>query len=97
LQAISDDNVDGQEQIRVVNGPLGRCTDDLITVMRLLSSHRMWDLDATIPKQPWDESIVASSQKLKIAVFTDDGFWKVSPAIERCVTEAAQGMLPANV
>lgn len=51
-------NADGQNGVRVCSGPLGRCVEDLATVMRAWLSSRspMWEADPTVPRLLWDEA-----------------------------------------
>ena len=84
----------GMEAIISQAGPLARRVEDLALAMRALcdsSADQKW---TTTPPIPWNDA--AASQidlrGMRVACWTDDGYFPASPAIVRAVREAATAL-----
>jgi fatty acid amide hydrolase len=83
----------GNSGIPLVPGMLSRNVRDLDLSMRLLSEPDAQGTDSTIPPVPvWGAYESVRIEGLRIAMYTDDGYFRPSPAIRRAVEEAAQAM-----
>lgn len=81
---------DGQTIIRSTAGPLARCVDDLILVMKTFLQEMMWLEDPALARQPWREERFQEKKKLTIGYIIDDHWFPPAPACRRAVEEAAQ-------
>lgn len=80
----------GETNIRATVGPLGRCTDDLVLVMRSFLQDTMWFNDPELSRQPWREERFQDKKRLTIGFFTNDNWFSPAPACVRAVNEAAE-------
>ena len=80
----------GETNIRSTVGPLGRCTDDLVLVMRSFLQDNMWLNDPQLCRQPWREERFQDKKRLTIGFFTSDNWFPPAPACVRAVNEAAE-------
>lgn len=80
----------GQEVIVPQPGPMARSVADLELAMKVLAAPGGELIDPSIPPVPWHDPADVSVSALRIAVYTDDGYFQASPAIRRVVEEAAQ-------
>ena len=89
---------DGQNAIRGVAGPLGRCVEDLATVMRCWwgdDNAGMRGVDPFAPKQGFcNDSVDIAS--LRVGVFYDDGWFEAAPSCVRAVKEAEEALRDAG-
>lgn len=79
----------GETNIRATIGPLARCTDDLVLVMRALLQENMWFNDPEIARQPWRDERFKDKKRLTIGFYTNDQWFPPAPACIRAVNEAA--------
>lgn len=82
----------GETNIRPTAGPLARCTDDLVLVMRALLRETMWLNDPALARQPWREERFTEQKRLTIGYYTDDQWFAPAPACIRAVNEAAEAL-----
>jgi len=78
----------GETNIRATAGPLARCTDDLVLVMRSLLQETMWCDDPQLVKQPWKDERFKDKKRLTIGFYTNDNWFPPAPACIRAVNEA---------
>ncbi len=80
----------GESNIRATIGPLARCTDDLVLVMRSFLQENMWSNDPQLARQPWREELFKDKKRLTIGFYTNDNWFSPAPACIRAVNEAAE-------
>ena len=73
-------------------GPMARCVADLALAMEVLAAPGGDRIDPSIPPVPWCSPDDVSVNKLRIAYYTDDGYFTASPAIRRVVEDAATAL-----
>lgn len=73
-------------------GPLSRSVADLTLAMSILAAPGLERIDPSLPPVPWRNPAEVSVNSLRIAMYTDDGYFKASPAIRRVVKEAANAL-----
>jgi fatty acid amide hydrolase len=71
-------------------GPLARSVADLTLAMSVLTAPGV--ADYSVPPVPWRDPADVSVRGLRVAMYTDDGFFAASPAIRRAVKEAAEAL-----
>jgi Asp-tRNA(Asn)/Glu-tRNA(Gln) amidotransferase A subunit family amidase len=86
----------GQQTIIPQAGPLARSVADLTLAMSVLAAPGLDRIDPSIPPMPWRNPADLSVPGLRIAMYTDDGYFKASPAIRRVVEEAANALRAAG-
>lgn len=84
----------GQEHIASTCGPLGRCVEDLLLVLRdIYLTPAVWDADPTVPPVPFDAAAYApadpAAAPLRVGVLATSDFFEAAPANQRAVREAA--------
>lgn len=82
----------GETNIRATAGPMARCADDLVLVMRALLQETMWFEDPDLARQPWREDRYQEKKRLTIGYYTDDQWFKPAPACIRAVNEAVDAL-----
>jgi Asp-tRNA(Asn)/Glu-tRNA(Gln) amidotransferase A subunit family amidase len=82
-------NFGGETNIGGTVGPLARCTDDLVLVMRSWLKPKMWHNDPAIAGQPWREERYTESKKFTIGYYINDNYMPAAPSCIRAVEEAA--------
>jgi fatty acid amide hydrolase len=85
----------GQEALLVQPGPLARCVADIVCAMSVLTTPiqgQQIGSDPAVPPVPWDRAMSDDVRGLRIAMYTDDGFFSASPSIRRGVREAADAL-----
>ncbi|CAF3415381.1 unnamed protein product [Rotaria socialis] len=82
----------GQLNIRATAGPLARCTDDLVLVMRSFLQENMWHNDPELIRQPWRNERFIDKKRLTIGFYTNDTWFPAAPACIRAVNEAAEAL-----
>lgn len=80
------------EGIPAQPGPLARNVADLNLAMGVLAAPGIESVDYSVPPVPWRDPADVSVRSLRIAMYTDDGFFVASPAIRRAVKEAAEAL-----
>ncbi|HLW03386.1 MAG TPA: amidase [Ktedonobacterales bacterium] len=84
--------ITGQEAIVSQQGAMARSVADVALGLRLLSAPGQEVFDPTIPPVQWREPEKVDVGKVRIAMYTDDGFITASPAIRRATREAADAL-----
>lgn len=95
---------DGQTTIPSACGPMGRCVDDLVLMMRAWgcggggSGDGMRREDARYAGRPFDMGVYAppAPRRLRIGVMHSDGFFTPARAVTRAVEEAADALRAAG-
>jgi fatty acid amide hydrolase len=82
----------GQETVQVQPGPIARSVADIALAMDLLAAPGQQKIDPTIAPVTWNSSYDGPLNGLKIAMYTDDGFFPAAPAVRRAVREAAHAL-----
>jgi fatty acid amide hydrolase len=85
-------NEAGETNIRPTIGPLARCTDDLVLVMRSLLQENAWLNDPQLDRQPWRDERFKDQKRLTIGFYTNDNWFPPAPACIRAVNEAADAL-----
>lgn len=87
----------GQEVIIQQPGPMARSVSDLVLAMNVLTTPGEGErMDISIPPVRWRNASDVEVSALRIAVYSDDGYFKASPAIRRVVEEAADALHAAG-
>jgi fatty acid amide hydrolase len=82
----------GQEAVIPQPGPMARSVADLTLAMETLAAPGLEKIDPSIPPVPWPDPSAVDVSELRVALFTDDGYFEASPAIRRVVTEAGEAL-----
>ncbi len=82
----------GQEVFISQPGPIARAVNDLSLAMRILAQTSMGATADLVPPVPWTEPDTVDVAGLRVGVYTDNGYFPVSPSIRRVVGEAADGL-----
>jgi fatty acid amide hydrolase len=82
----------GQEVVVAQPGPMARTVADLALAMEVLAAPGLERIDPSIPPVPWRIPAGVLVKSLRVAVYSDDGYFKASPAIRRVVDEAADAL-----
>ena len=72
-------------------GPIGRCVDDLVLLMKTLWSDEVFDRDRLIPRIPFNESLFTETRPTVIAL-VDTSTWELPQCVKRALTEAAAAL-----
>jgi fatty acid amide hydrolase len=86
----------GQQGIVPQPGPMARSVADLELAMRILAAPGLERLDPSVPPMAWPFMDNVSVRGMRIAMYTNDGYFTASPAIRRVVTEAADALREAG-
>jgi fatty acid amide hydrolase len=76
----------GERAIVSQVGPLARTVDDVALALEILNGGRA---PAVEPPRPLGDPAAVDIARLRVAYYTDDGTFAVSPAVRRAVVEAA--------
>ncbi len=87
----------GQEAIRGQIGPMARRVDDLDLFLSAVSAERMADLDPSVPPLPYVPLSRVDVPRLRVGVYTDDGFLSPGVSVQRAVAEARAALEAAGV
>ncbi len=82
----------GLEAVLAQPGPLARSVDDLSLALSLLGAPGQEAFDSSIPPVPLREAGRELPMGLRVAMFTDNGFFSAAPALRRAVHEAAAAL-----
>jgi Asp-tRNA(Asn)/Glu-tRNA(Gln) amidotransferase A subunit family amidase len=82
-------NLEGMEAIVGQPGPMARSVADLALAMRVLAAPGLERIDPTVSPVPWCDPEQVELNGLRVAMWTDDGFFPSSPAVRRAILEAA--------
>lgn len=86
----------GQEAVRAQSGPLARVVGDLDLFFRAIDPLRASALDPRVPPLPYAPMSETDVSKLKIGVYTHDGFVTPSAACVRAVERSADALRAAG-
>ncbi|MGD2115278.1 MAG: amidase family protein [Acidobacteriota bacterium] len=79
----------GQRTILAVPGPMARRVEDLTLAMEVMLSGGPRSVDPPFPRVPLGDPGAVRIDRLRVAWFEDDGFFRPAPALRRAVREAA--------
>lgn len=82
----------GQEAIVPQTGPIARTVTDLALAMEVLSTSALRAMDPAEPPVPWKNPASVSLDRMRVAMYTDDEFFRPAPSIKRAVREAAAAL-----
>lgn len=82
----------GQEGILAQSGPMARTVADLTLAMNVLAAPRPDETDPAIPPVLWRDPAEIAVKDLRVAFYTDDGYFPASPALRRAVREAVDAL-----
>jgi fatty acid amide hydrolase len=82
----------GQEAVLAQPGPLARTVADLALAFDVLSAEGQDAVDPAVPHVARRDPSEVSLEKLRVAVFTDNGFMSAAPALRRATLEAAEAL-----
>lgn len=82
----------GQEGILAQCGPMARTVADLALAMNVLAAPGLDGIDAAIPPVIWRDPANVTVKGLRVAFYTDDGYFPAAPALRRAVQEAAEAL-----
>jgi Asp-tRNA(Asn)/Glu-tRNA(Gln) amidotransferase A subunit family amidase len=82
----------GQEAILSQPGPLARRVEDLELAMSVLAALGQEKFDFSIPAVAWPDPKLVDVSKLRVAFYTDDGFFPAAPGVRRAVEVAAEAL-----
>jgi fatty acid amide hydrolase len=80
----------GQEVIIPQPGPIARSVEDLKLMMKVLADPPMERTPDLVPPVPWPDPDEVSVKGLRVAYYTNNGVYPVSPAIRRAVQESVE-------
>ena len=72
--------------------------EDIVYLFRVLVDGEMWKDDGLMLRVPWrkEEFSAATSKKLRVGYYLDDGFVEAAPACQRAVLEAVAALEAAG-
>ena len=79
----------GQEVFIPQPGPIARFVVDLQLAMKLFAETSMVSTSDLVPPVPWADPVGTAVAGLRVGIYTDNGFFPVSPAVSRAVEDAA--------
>ena len=82
----------GQEVFIPQPGPIARTVADLQLAMRLFAETSMSTTSDLVAPVPWMDPAAIGIGGLRVGVYTDNGFFPVSPAVRRAVEDAADAL-----
>lgn len=85
-------NLHGMEAIKYQPGPLARRVEDLQLALSVFCDSGGETEPAEVPPVSLGDPAKVDVSKLRVAMFTDDGYFSPSPAIRRAVQEAAEAL-----
>ena len=78
-------------------GPMARSVADLALAMEVLAAPGQERFEPAIAPVPWPNWRTVSLRGLRVAMYTDDGYFQAAPAIRRVVLEAAEALRAQGV
>jgi len=82
----------GQEVFIPQPGPIARTVADLQLAMGLFAETSMHATADLVPPIPWADPAGVRIAGLRIGMYTDNGYFPVSPAVRRAVEDAAEAL-----
>lgn len=86
-----------ESAIKCSYGPIGRCVDDLVLVMKAWLCERQSQLDPTVVPLSFDDSVLTSNKRLKIGYFTHIEGFPVADCIQKAVQKCADSLTDCEV
>lgn len=83
---------DGQEAFIPQPGPIARSMGDVKLAMRLFAETSSCAAGGFVPPVPWSDPEAVDLSKLRVGMYTDNGFFAASPAIRRAVHDAGSAL-----
>lgn len=83
-------NLRGMETLQFQPGPLARRVEDLWLALRVLADPRGERLEDGVAPGKLPDPAHVVLEGMRVAMWTDDGYFRASPAIRRAVDEAAE-------
>jgi fatty acid amide hydrolase len=90
-------NFNGMEAVIGQPGPIARHVQDLNLCMQTLVDPGGDPHDANVVPLAWSDPRSVDISSLRVAMWTDDGFFSPAPAVRRAVLEAADALRAAGV
>jgi fatty acid amide hydrolase len=87
----------GLEAIMDQPGPLARHVEDLELAMSVLAAPGQEAFDYSIPPVVWPDPRRVDVARLRVAMYSDDGFFAASPSVRRAVDAAAEALRAEGV
>ena len=87
----------GMEAIIAQSGPMARTVADVALGMQIFAAPGQELLDPMIPPVPWQGPEGIDVRGMRVAMYTDDGFFPASPGVRRAVREAADALRAVGV
>eukprot|EP00939_MAST-03C_sp_MAST-3C-sp1_P002666 g2666.t1 len=85
-------NVSGQIGITSTAGPMARCVEDLVRVMKIWTCSDVVRSDPLVPPVPFRDEIVDGKKPLHIGYWTSDPYFPASEPCQRAVREAVEAL-----
>ena len=85
-------NLTGMEAILPQAGALARNVEDLCLALEVLTTLEPREVDLQMAPVPFGNPVHVDVAKLRIGVWSDDGYFSASPALRRAVNEAADAL-----
>lgn len=82
----------GQEAIIPQPGPIARSVADLQLAMRVFAETSMSPTGDLVPPVPWADPAGRQIAGMRIGMYTDNGYFSVSPSVRRAVEDAADAL-----
>lgn len=82
--------------LTATTGPIGRCTDDLVLLVKGLITPESRKLDPSSPYVEWNEGKFSDKKKLKIGFVTSEDFFGAAKPCRRAVLEAVAALRQAG-
>jgi fatty acid amide hydrolase len=79
---------DGQEAFIPQPGPIARSMGDIKLAMRLFAETSLSTTSDLVPPVPWPEPDAVNASKLRVGIYTDNGYFPASPSVRRAVRDA---------
>lgn len=86
------DNLPGMEAVGLQPGPMARQVDDLSLFMQVCAGGQPDWRDPLLAPVPWRDPGQIDVSRLRVAMWTDDGVFRPSPAIRQAVLDAAKAL-----
>jgi fatty acid amide hydrolase len=87
----------GMEAIVAQSGPMARTVADCALGMQIFAAPGQELIDPLIPPVPWQGPEGSDIRGMRVAMYTDDGFFPASPGVRRAVHVAAEALRAAGV
>jgi fatty acid amide hydrolase len=72
-------------------GPIGRCVDDLVLMMKTLWSDEVFERDRLIPRLPFNDSLYQEKGPIVVAL-VENSLWELPAVVKRALNETAAAL-----